>query len=457
MVDEIERIIVKNLFTNERYAKEVSPFVEKKYAEESVVSDIYLYFREYISQYQSLPTIDNFVHYCRTNKKTNDVQVEKIKGYLKDVKNLDHDEFNHKSLVDLTEQHFQVTHMGDVVLKAAKILDSKDRNGEKHALPEMFRDALKLSFKNTVGVEYLSDQAIEEQFDFYHANESRLNFTKHHQLNTKLRGGLKRKSMNIILAGTNVGKTLWLADLTADLSYSGFNGLYISLEIDEHEINERIDANLLDTESRDLKVMSKPDYLKRIDRIKAKKKGRIFVKQFPTASANVNHIRTLLDELELKHDFVPDFISVDYMNIMQGLRYNNMGDSYNYVKAIAEELRGLAVEKDVAILTATQSKREANTASDMSIDDVSESFGTAHTADLILGVIQTEDMKERNQFFCRIIKTRYAPNIASSGKFYVGVNLEKQQLSNIIDVDASDGSGSPIEPDKKSTKKKWKV
>jgi archaellum biogenesis ATPase FlaH len=295
----------------------------------------------------------------------------------------------------------------------------------------MFREALKLSFKNTIGRQYADELTVEDQYNYYHHKEHKYAMNGLSTFNEIMRGGCSKKKIHLILASTAVGKSLFLVNIATSLLKSGCNVLYITLEIEEREVIERIDGNMLDVTTESLPLIAKSVYVDKIKEIKYKSYGTLIVKEYPTASMTVNHVKSLLDELKIKRGFTPDFIMIDYLNIAASVRYKNIGDSYNYVKSIIEELRGLAMEKNVGIWTATQAIRSAAANSDINLTDVSESWAVAATADFLLGVTESDELKEQGRYFCKILKSRYAPIKPSTSKFLIGVNKEKQKLFDL--------------------------
>jgi replicative DNA helicase len=312
------------------------------------------------------------------------------------------------------------------------ILDGKDKNRTKNSLPEILAEALGVSFDSHVGHDFIEDFA--ERYDFYHRKEEKIPFDLE-LMNAITRGGLSRKSLNIILAGTGAGKTLMMCHLAAANLTLGKNVLYITMEMAEEKIAERIDANLLNVPLDDLGHLPKDMYDSKIARVKSKTEGKLIIKEYPTASAHVGHFRHLLNELNLKRNFVPDIIYIDYLNICCSSRIKTGSNvnSYTYIKAIAEELRGLAVEKNVPIVSATQTTRTGYSSSDPGLEDTSESFGLPATADFMIALVRTDELDEAGQVMVKQLKNRYA-DPAINKKFVLGIDRTKMRL---FDTEAS--------------------
>jgi KaiC/GvpD/RAD55 family RecA-like ATPase len=315
-------------------------------------------------------------------------------------------------------------------------MDSKDSDLEKGSIPKLLQDALGVSFDNSVGHDFLEN--VDERYEFYHRKEARIEFDID-LLNTITKGGLPRKTLNIILAGTGVGKSLAMCHFAASNLMHGKNVLYITLEMAEERIAERIDANLLDASIDEIHMMPKDVFEKKINRLKSKTPGKLIVKEYPTASAGSGHFRHLLNELKLKKNFTPDIIYIDYLNICTSSRIksNAMANSYTLVKSIAEELRGLAVEHDVPVVSATQTTRSGFSSSDVGLEDTSESFGLPATADFMIALIATEELEKLGQIMIKQLKNRWGdPN--ANKRFVIGIDRSRMRFYN-VEQSAQDG------------------
>jgi len=332
-------------------------------------------------------------------------------------------------LVDKTEKWCQEKAIYNAVLGSISILDGKDKTKDKGSIPKILSDALAISFDTTVGHDYLEDS--DERYDFYHRREERIPFDLD-CFNKITKGGLPAKTLNIALAGTGVGKSLFMCHVAAGAMSQGRNVLYITMEMAEEKIAERIDANLLNVTLDDLTSLPKEMYDKKVEKLKAKTTGKLIIKEYPTASASATHFRSLLNELNLKKSFCPDIIFIDYLNICCSARIKPGAsiNSYTYVKAIAEELRGLAVETNVPIVSATQTTRSGYTSSDPGLEDTSESFGLPATADLMFALISSEELDELGQIMVKQLKNRYA-DPTHYKRFTVGIDRAKMKLYDI--------------------------
>jgi len=358
-----------------------------------------------------------------------DVEVEKSDTYLAEIEKLKGEESKIQWLVDKTEKFCQEKAIYNAVLGSISILDGKDKNHDKGQIPKILSDALSVSFDNSVGHDYLENS--EERYEFYHRKEERIPFDLEF-FNRITKGGLPAKTLNIALAGTGVGKSLFMCHVAAGCMSQGKNVLYITLEMAEEKIAERIDANLLNVTIDDLMELPKDMYEKKVERIRRMTTGKLIIKEYPTASASTTHFRTLLNELNLKKSFVPDIIFVDYLNICCSSRIKPGSNinSYTYVKSIAEELRGLAVEYGVPIVSATQTTRSGFTSSDPGLEDTSESFGLPATADLMFALITSEELEELNQIMVKQLKNRYA-DPTHYKRFTVGIDRAKMKLYDV--------------------------
>jgi len=423
----LEQKILKHLLVDEEYTRKTLPFIKSEYFQESSEKLLFEEIRNYVNKYNAMPTKEALT--IEVDKKVNltDDQHKKTISLIKDI-TVDIEISDTKWLIDATESFCQEKAIYNGIMQSIQILDSKTGNEklDKGSIPTILADALSVSFDNHVGHDFIDDA--ETRYDFYHKVEKRIPFDLDY-LNRITKGGLAEKSLNIVLAGTGVGKSLFMCHCAAANLTMGKNVLYITLEMAEERIAERIDANLLNVELDRLIGMSKETYLKKVSSLREKTKGKLIIKEYPTASANVSHFNHLLNELKLKRQFIPDIIYIDYLNICSSARMK-MGasiNSYTYIKAIAEELRGLAVEHKVPIVSATQTTRSGYSNSDVGLEDTSESFGLPATADLMFALISTEELAELNQIMVKQLKNRYS-DPTTNKRFVIGVDRAKMRL-----------------------------
>jgi len=426
---KIELTILKNLVHNEDFARKTLPFVKENYFSDSSERLVFRRIHDFMTKYNSRPTREAIG--IEIESSTN-LSEEEHKRSLELVRSLVEPEpVTMDWLLESTEAFCQERAVYNAIMDSISILDGKDKNRTKNAIPEILSEALGVSFDSHIGHDFIDD--FEERYDYYHRVEEKLPFDIE-LMNKVTRGGLSRKSLNIILAGTGVGKTLAMCHFAAANLAMGKNVLYITMEMAEEKIAERIDANLLNIATEDIKQLPKEMYENKIKRLRAKTTGKLIIKEYPTASAHAGHFRHVLNELNLKRNFVPDIIYVDYLNICCSSRIKpgvNV-NSYTYVKSIAEELRGLAVERNLPIVSATQTTRSGYTSSDPGLEDTSESFGLPATADFMIALVRDEEMDERGQLMVKQLKNRYS-DPAEYKRFFVGVDRIKMRLFDLED------------------------
>jgi replicative DNA helicase len=424
----LETTILKNLIYNEEYTRKVLPFLSVNYFQEREDKILYEKIAEYINQYNALPTQEALA--IELDKSP--IKDEEFQNSLKLLESItnENDEANISWLLDSTEKFCQDRAIYNAVVESISILDEKGRNTrDKGSIPDILSDALSVSFDPHVGHDYFLDA--DERYKFYHRIEEKIPWDLEF-FNRITKGGLSNKTLNIALAGTGVGKSLFMCHVAASCLSQNYNVLYITLEMAEERIAERVDANLLNISIDDLQKLPKDLYDKKIDKLKQTTKGKLIVKEYPTAAANVNHFRALLNELNLKKSFVPNIILIDYINICTSSRIKpgSNVNSYTYIKSIAEELRGLAVENAIPILSATQTTRSGFTNTDIGLEDTSESFGLPATADFMFAIISTEQMEELNQIMIKQLKNRYS-DPTSNRKFVIGIDRSKMKLYDV--------------------------
>jgi replicative DNA helicase len=419
----IEKTILTQLIYNETYARKVLPFLKADYFQERKERIVFEEIRKFVDSYKKIPTKQS-LEIDLDNRR--DLTDEEYKIITEKIKNLEKTEVDHEWLINSTEKFCKDKAVYNAVLKGIGIIQGKDKKLSPEALPEILTEALAVGFDNHVGHDYIEDG--ESRFDFYRQKEEKIEFDLEF-FNKITKGGLSNKTLNIALAGTGVGKSLFMCHHAAACLMQGRNVLYITLEMAEERIAERIDANLMNIPISDLETISKKMFTDRLERIQKKTQGKLIIKEYPTAAAHSGHFRALINELALKKSFRPDIIFIDYLNICASSRFKsnaNVG-SYFYVKAIAEELRGLAVENDVAIMSATQTTRGGFANSDVDLTDTSESFGLPATADLMFALINTEELEKLNQIMVKQLKNRYNdPGV--NKRFVIGVDRSKMKL-----------------------------
>lgn len=422
----IENTILSNLVHNEEYCRKVLPFLKKRYFSERKESVVFEEINKFFEAYNK-PITPEILAIEVNNRK--DISDGDLKDQQQLIKDLTKQDTNEEWLLNETEKFCKKKAVYNAILDSIGIIEGKDKERQDDAIPALLSDALGVSFDNHVGHNYLNDS--DERFAFYHKVEEKIKFDLD-MLNKITKGGLSNKTLNVILAGTGVGKSLFMCHCAAANLLDNKNVLYITMEMAEERIAERVDANLLNLSMDELKVVDKPIFDSRLDKVRKKSQGKLTIKEYPTAGAHAGHFRALLEELKLKQEFIPDIIYIDYLNICssQRLRYGANVNSYTYVKTIAEELRGLAVEYNVPIVSATQTTRSGFTNSDPGLEDTSESFGLPATVDLMLALISTEDLEALGQIMVKQLKNRY--NDPSYYKrFVIGVDRSKMKLYDV--------------------------
>jgi replicative DNA helicase len=441
----LEQTILRNLIHNENYLRKVLPFLKDEYFSDRTEKAIFKEITDFTNEYNNPPTTEALELSLKDKRNLTNDEVEKCEIVLKELVTPPAEKTEIQWLIDKTEKFCQEKAIYNAVLGSISILDGKDKAQDKGAIPKILSDALAVSFDASVGHDYLEDY--DERYDFYHRKEERIPFDLEY-FNKITKGGLPAKTLNIALAGTGVGKSLFMCHVAASCMTQGKNVLYITMEMAEEKIAERIDANLLNVSIDDLMQLPKDMYDKKVKRVKEMTTGKLIIKEYPTASASSIHFRTLLNELNLKRNFVPNIIFIDYLNICCSARIKAGANvnSYTYVKAIAEELRGLAVEFGVPIVSATQTTRSGYTSSDPGLEDTSESFGLPATADLMFALIASEEMEALNQIMVKQLKNRYSDPTAHK-RFVLGIDRSKMRLYD-VEQDAQYGIADSGKQDK---------
>ena len=444
-MNRLEQTIIKNLIYNEEYVRKVLPFIRPDYFSDNTEKVVFKEIFEFINQYKNPPTHEALVINFTEKKTLTEPQVQEAIELLNKV-HLDKDEPTETQwLIEQTEKFCQDKAIYNAIMESVSILDSKGEKRTKGEIPQLLSDALGVSFDNNIGHDYTQDY--DSRYDSYHKVESRIRFDLD-LFNKITKGGLPIKTLNIALAGTGVGKSLFMCHVAAGNLSQGQNVLYITMEMAEEKIAERIDANLLNIDLDELRTISKEDYTRKFSALKDKTQGKLIIKEYPTAGASVLHFRALLNDLALKKNFRPDIIFIDYLNICCSARIKPGANvnSYSYIKAIAEELRGLAVEFSLPVVSATQTTRSGFSNSDPGLEDTSESFGLPATADFMFALVTNEELEALNQILVKQLKNRYGdPNLYK--RFVLGIDRAKMRLYDVEDSAQQDIADAGI-PDK---------
>lgn len=426
----LNKIILKNLHYNPEFTKKVLPFLKPEYFNGRTEKLIFEEIVSFVTTYSNIPTFEALVIQI-TEKSLSDSEYTEALEILNEFHDNRMEEVDLEWLVDKTENFCQEKAVYNAVVESISILDNKHGELSKGSIPKLLSDALAVSFDSSVGHDYYEDS--ESRFDYYHRAEEKIPFALNY-MNLITNGGLPKKTLNVILAPPHGGKTLMMCDWAASFQKGGQNVLYITLEMAEEEIAKRIDANLLNITMDDLMLMSKESFDKKIAYTKSKTIGKLFVKEYPTASANVNHFRTLLNELKLKKNFVPTVIFIDYLNICSSsrMKMSSSVNSYTYIKAIGEEFRGLAQEFNIPVITSTQTTRGSANSSDIDMTDISESFGIAAISDFMIAIINSEELYDLNQIMIKQLKNRYR-DLNLNKRFVLGSDRPKMHLYDVED------------------------
>ena len=426
MSQTIERTALSQLVSNEEFARKVLPHMRGDYFSDRTEKTIFEEITKFVEKYQKIPTQTSLEIEVQSRKDLNESDYKKVVEVIKTLESTDVD---FDWLVDTTEQFCKDKAVYNAIVEGIQIIDGKDKNRDVSAIPSILTDALAVGFDNAVGHDYLLDS--DSRYDYYHTVEEKIPFDLEF-FNKITKGGLPPKTLNIALAGTGVGKSLFMCHVAANCLSQGKNVLYITLEMAEERIAERIDANLMNISMEDLHDLPKQMFDDKIAKIIKSTSGTLIVKEYPTASANSSHFRGLLKELAIKKTFKPDIIFIDYLNICASSRFKGATNvnSYMYIKAIAEELRGLAVESNLPIMSATQTTRSGFVSTDVGLEDTSESFGLPATADLMFALISNEELDELNQIAIKQLKNRYNdPTI--NKRFVLGIYRAKMRLFDV--------------------------
>jgi replicative DNA helicase len=440
----LSQTIIKNLIYNDDYCRKVLPFIKEEYFADNTEKVLFREINEFLMQYNVLPSYESLAISIKEKDGLHEEELKRCMSELNSIYELREEKSDLRWLLDSTEKFCQEKAVYNAVLESIQILDGKSKqSADKGAIPKILSDALGVSFDTNIGHDYLEDA--DKRYDFYHKVENRLPFDLDY-FNRITKGGLPQKTLNIILAGTGVGKSLFMCHCAAANMSQGKNVLYITLEMAEERIAERIDANLLNTNLDDLMDLPRDIYMKKVERVRSMTAGKLIVKEYPTASASATHFRTLLNELNLKKNFMPDIIFIDYLNICASSRMKagSNVNSYTMIKSIAEELRGLAVEFSVPIMSATQTTRSGFASTDPGLEDTSESFGLPATADMMFALVSNEQLEALGQIMVKQLKNRYS-DPSNYKRFAIGVDRAKMKLYDVEQSAQNDiaDSGNP--------------
>ena len=424
-MNSLEFTILNNLVSNDQFRRQVFPYLKREYFEEQSNKLLFNIISEFITKYEKCPTKESLGVDLQNITTLSD---QEFKTTIESISKISDEKVDHKWLVDSTEEWCRNRAIYLSLLESIQIADGKDDKKDKGSIPSILSDAIAVSFDNRIGHDYFANY--KERFEFYNKVEEKIPFDLT-MFNKITKGGLSNKTLNVALAGTGVGKSLFMCHVAAATLLQGKNVLYITCEMSEEKIAERIDANLLGVNIQEIADLPKQIFESKVNKLMKKTQGKLIIKEYPTASAHVGHFKSLLNELTLKTSFKPDLIFVDYLNICASQRFKGaVVNSYTYVKAIAEELRGLAVEVNVPIVSATQTTRSGYGSSDIDLTDTSESFGLPATADFMFALISTEESEQLNQILIKQLKNRYNDPTMNK-RFAIGVDRSKMKLYDV--------------------------
>ena len=427
MTERIEETILRNLIYNEQYYRKVVPFIKADYFQEYHEKIVFEEIADFAAKYDKVPTKEVLTINLQNR---GDLTEETFKDSVQGINSLSDDWVDYDWLLDATEKWCQDRAIYLALMQSIKIADGGDKKFTKGAIPSILQDALAVSFDEHIGHDYIEQSS--DRYEFYHRKEEKIPFDLE-KFNFITKGGLPNKTLNIALAGTGVGKSLFMCHMAGSALTQGYNVLYITCEMAEEKIAERIDANLLNVSVKDIMELPEVLFNSKVNESSRKTQGKLIIKEYPTASAHAGHFKALLSDLKLKKDFTPDLIFVDYLNICASVRYKGaVVNSYTYVKAIAEELRGLAVESNLPIISATQTTRSGYGNSDPDLTDTSESFGLPATADFMFALISTEELEQQGRILVKQLKNRYN-DPTTSRKFILGIDRSKMRLYDVAD------------------------
>lgn len=437
---KFQEILLQNLLHNGEYSSRVLPYIFSEYFKRDTDKIVFESIRDYILEYNKSPTFEA-LSISLEKKKINEKQYAEIQDILSKIKPFDNSQ-NIDWLIKETEKFCQERALENALIESIMIQEGQHKTLDKGAIPEILKTALAIDFNPALGHDYLENA--EDRFEYYHRVEEKVPFDLEY-LNKITKGGFSKKTLNLFLAGTHVGKTALMCHLAAANLKEGKNVLYITLEMSEYEISKRIDANNMDLQIDEVLTLSKNLFLDKVNRLKAKTLGKLKVKEYPMSTAHIGHFRSFLNDLKLKQGFIPDIIYVDYLNICASMRLKSGGNatSYTYMKTVSEELRALASEFNVPIVSATQVNRTGFGNSDIDMTDISESFGVNFGIDFLLGLVVTDELKERGQVMAVQLKNRY-DNMDRIPKFFLGFDRYKMKWSDVADQKSISNGDKPV-------------
>ena len=433
MTQTIERTALSSLVSNEDYARKVIPHMRADYFSDRAERLVFEEIKAFTEKYSKIPTQTSLEVEVQNRK---DLNEEDFRRVIDVIKTLSTEEVDYDWLVDSTEQFCKDKAVYNAIIEGIQIIDGKSKDADVSAIPSILSDALAVGFDNHVGHDYVLDS--DSRYDYYHRTETRIPFDLDY-FNRITKGGLPPKTLNIALAGTGVGKSLFMCHMAANCLSQGKNVLYITLEMAEERIAERIDANLMNVTIDDLHTLPKAMFETKIDNIRKSTSGQLIIKEYPTASAHCAHFRGLIKELAIKKSFRPEIIFIDYLNICASTRFKGSSNvnSYTMIKSIAEELRGLAVETNVPIMSATQTTRTGFVSSDVGLEDTAESFGLPATADFMFALLTNDELDDLNQICVKQLKNRYNdPNV--NKRFVLGLDRARMKLYDVKQKEQED-------------------
>lgn len=435
----IDKLILSHLLHNEDYGRRVLPFIKEEYFLEKSFRTTFKLIEEHVTKYNVFPTKEALFIELQNAVGVDSGEYKSTTELISDLNDTPTDT-KIDWLLDQTEKFCQDKAVYNAIYKSIKILEDKNGNLTKGSIPKLLQDALSVSFETNIGHDFIEDA--EKRYDYYHTDVARIPFDLEY-FNKVTNGGLPDKTLTVFLAGVNVGKTQLMCHCAGNNLRDGKNVLYITMEMSQEEIAKRVDANLLDVSMDDLVLLPKDVYDRKIEKLREKTKGKLLVKEYPTSQAHTGHFRHLINELRLKKNFEPDIVYIDYINICASSRIKRgQANSYEYIKAIAEEMRGLAVEHELPLVTATQLNRSGFRSSDIDMADTAESFGLPATADLMIGMVSTEELEELGQIMCKQLKNRLGSK-QTNKRFIIGVDRAKMRFYDVEQEAQDDLMDSP--------------
>ena len=431
LIDQIEEFIIKYLFTDDTYFKLMCPYLEEKYVKDQTTKLVFRKVNMYINQYKNRPTFNEIMSdILKDTEIYGDLKNDALKN-LEAIRKTDYTIANPDWIKNETESHFKKVLLYDMILESADLINKK-KNEALNSIPERAKNALAFSFDTTVGRKYGTDVTIHDQYEYYHRPDNRYTFPDWKFFNERVTsGGVSRKKLNMVIAGTNTGKTLLLVNIALQHLKSGLNVLYLTGEDGEERITERVDGNILSIDTNKLFELNESMYVQGIRDVMNKSEGTLIIKEFAAKKLSVRGIERLLEELQLKENFVPDVICLDYLTLLKSDMITHINNTNSYYTSVAEELRGLATEKNVVVWTCLQFNRNGLTSSDPEMTDIADAIGIAFTGDLVVAVLENSELKEKNQYLLKQLKNRYTPIKPQFERWLMGVNKDRQQIFEI--------------------------